>query len=302
MLRTAVSGPYSPFAAFMLPGTIAGVELTDGKLREIAQLLVQVPGVIGVTLGGSRARGDHTPSSDVDLGLYYRIPLDLRRLGQLAQQLAGPQARVTELGEWGPWVDGGAWLTIAGVAVDWIYRDVDRVRASWKNAQKGCYSFHAQVGHPLGVPDFSYAGELALGVVLADPSDELGVLQQQMAYYPSQLRAVLTERPLWEAEFLVAIARKAVPRGDVTYIAGCLFRVMGLCAHALHGHAGRWLINEKGAVDSAGRLPHAPPNFAVRAHGAITQLGTDSAQLTAALDAADELITDTTTVCRRSIA
>ena len=30
------------------------------------------------------------------------------------------------LGEWGPWVDGGCWLSIAGTAVDWQYRDLDR--------------------------------------------------------------------------------------------------------------------------------------------------------------------------------
>jgi len=68
-------------------------------------------------------------------------------------------ARLTQPGEWGPWVDGGGWLRISDTPVDWIYRDVDRVHASWATAQEGRYTFHAQVGHPLGVPDFTYAGE-----------------------------------------------------------------------------------------------------------------------------------------------
>jgi hypothetical protein len=85
---------------------------------------------------------------------------------------------VTRPGEWGRWVDGGGWLHIDGTAVDWLYRDLDRVRKSWEDAQAGRYDFHFQIGHPFGVPDFMYAGEVALGVVLADPSGELGVCKQ----------------------------------------------------------------------------------------------------------------------------
>ncbi len=43
----------------------------------------------------------------------------------------------------------------------------------------------------------------------------------------------------------------AVSRADTTYVAGCLFRALELCAHAVHAHAGRWLVNEKGVVASA---------------------------------------------------
>lgn len=54
-------------------------------------------------LGGSRARGTHLDSSDVDLGLYYRPPLDVDALGTLARGLSGPDAAVTRPGGWGPW-------------------------------------------------------------------------------------------------------------------------------------------------------------------------------------------------------
>ncbi|MEU7894520.1 hypothetical protein AB0B45_16890 [Nonomuraea sp. NPDC049152] len=39
---------------------------------------------------------------------------------------------------------------------------------------------------------------------------------------------------------------------------------MGVACHALHGRAGRWLINEKGMVASAARLETAPDGFAER--------------------------------------
>jgi len=80
----------------------------DLPLNDLAARLGQVPGIMGAMLGGSRARGDHTASSDYDVGLYYRSPLDTGALSALARVVAGPDADVTEPGEWGPWVDGGA--------------------------------------------------------------------------------------------------------------------------------------------------------------------------------------------------
>lgn len=273
-----------------------GGMLDDARLRELAQRLVAVPGVVGVALGGSRARGDHGPDSDVDLGLYYRPPLDVAGLRVLARQVTGEDVDVTEPGAWGPWVDGGAWLSIEGTAVDWIYRDLDRVQASCDDARAGRFEFHFQVGHPLGVPDFAYAGELALGVVLADPSAQLAALQREVAVYPPALRAAVVDR-LGEAGFSLDSACKAVSRADTTYVAGCLFRVMELCAHAVHAHSGRWLVNEKGAVASAGRLAAAPEDFTRRAQEAMARLGDDPAQLQAAITAASALLDEVRTAC-----
>ncbi|MFD2351731.1 nucleotidyltransferase domain-containing protein [Nonomuraea ferruginea] len=51
----------------------------------------------GVLLGGSRARGEHRPESDWDLGVYYRAPLDVEGL----RKLAGPGVEVAGPGGWG---------------------------------------------------------------------------------------------------------------------------------------------------------------------------------------------------------
>jgi hypothetical protein len=273
-----------------------GVGLSDERLGELAARLAEVPGVTAVLLGGSRARGTHAPDSDTDLGVYYHRPLDVAGLGELARTVGGPAAQVTPVGEWGPWVDGGGWLTVDGAAVDWIYRDVDRVARAWADAEQGRYAFHAQAGHPLGVPDFAYAGEVALGVILADPAGELAALRARMRGYPPALSEALVAG-LWEADFLVGVARKAVPRGDAAYLAGCLFRLAGVCAHALHGAAGRWLINEKGAIASAAALPGAPPRFRQRMEAVFTAVDGDPVHLTAALDAAADLVLETADAC-----
>lgn len=271
--------------------------ISDENLRRLAERITEVRGVVGVVLGGSRARGEHHLDSDVDLGLYYRPPLDIAGLRSLAYEVAGPAAQLTEPGGWGPWVDGGGWLSTEGMAVDWLYRDLDRVRRSWADAQEGRYAFHAQVGHPLGVPDFAYAGEVALGIVLADPSGELAQLQEATRSYPPRLGAALVAG-LAEADFLLGGAAKAVGRADTAWLAGCLFRVVLLCAHALHGRAGRWLINEKGAIASTGRLPGTPRDFVQRAHGVLAHLGTSAAELGASVAATRLLLDDTVQGCR----
>jgi hypothetical protein len=275
---------------------MSGVALSDERLGELAARLTEVPGVTAVLLGGSRARGTHTPESDTDLGVYYHRPLDVAVLGELARTFGGPAARVTPVGGWGPWVDGGGWLTVDGAAVDWIYRDLDRVTGAWADAEQGRYEFHGQAGHPLGVPDFAYAGEVALGVVLADPDGELTALRSRMSSYPPALREALVAG-LWEADFLVGLGRKAVTRGDAAYVAGCLFRLVGVCTHALHGAAGRWLVNEKGAVAATAALPGAPPRFREQVDAVFTAVDGDPVHLTAALDAAADLVLETADAC-----
>jgi hypothetical protein len=269
----------------------------DDELGDLARRLTAIEGVAGVLLGGSRARGTHTPDSDVDLGLYYRPPLDIAGLAALARAVAGPQAAVTRPGEWGPWVDGGAWLHIGGTPVDWIYRNLGHVHTSWQSARGGHFALHAQVGHPLGWPEFGYAGEIALGVVLADPSGELTALHEAAGPYPPALATTVVTRALWEASFCLQIADKAVRRDDTVYVAGCVFRAVGLCTHAIHARAGRWLINEKGAVAAAGRLPTAPEGFTHRAAALLGDLGTTAPQLSAALDRARDLVAETSACC-----
>lgn len=114
-------------------------------------------------LGGSRARGTHT--SDYDLGLYYRGELDVQGL-RAALASGGARGEVNQPCDWGPWINGGGWLTCEGRAVDIIYRDQDKVQRIVHDCLQGRIELVMQPGHPFGFHTPIYAGELACGQVL----------------------------------------------------------------------------------------------------------------------------------------
>ena len=156
--------------------------------------------------------------------------------------------------------------------MDWIYRDLDRVHRVWADCRAGRYTVEVQAGHPLGFYSPAYAGEVALGRVLGDPTGELTALRAETVHYPPALGAALVAGG-WETGLLLDGAAKGAAGGDAGYVAGCLFRVVGVLAQALHGRAGRWLVNEKGMLASAGRLPGTPPDLTARAQALLGALG-----------------------------
>lgn len=257
-------------------------------IKEMAGRLAEVPGVRGVMLGGSRARGEHRPESDWDLGVYYRGPLDLAALGALA----GPDVEVAGPGGWGPWVNGGAWLRVDGVAVDWILRDLDRVEGVWEDCREGRYEVGVQPGHPLGFWSPCYPGEVALGQVLADPTGELAALRTAVSAYPEPLRDALLAGA-WEAEFLAAGAAKGAARADALYVSLCLSKAFGILVQALYASDRRWCLNEKGALAAAELLPSAPPAFGKRVRTLLGAQGTTPESLTATVTEARALIEET---------
>ncbi|MER7728664.1 nucleotidyltransferase domain-containing protein [Streptomyces sp. NPDC096323] len=248
----------------------------------MADRLADVPGIRAVLLGGSRARGAHRPDSDWDLGLYYRGAPDLAALAALASDFQGSPVGVAGPGGWGPWVNGGAWLRVDGVPVDWILRDLDRVEAVWSASREGRFEVGTQPGHPLGFWSPAYPGEVALGHVLTDPHGELTALQRETADYPEPLRAALAEAA-WEAEFSVGAARKSAPAGDRLHVSLCLSRAFGILAQSLHAHHRTWCLNEKGALAAAAALPDTPADFAERVDEALRGLDPAAVETAAAL-------------------
>ncbi|HEY6740010.1 MAG TPA: hypothetical protein VI076_14295, partial [Actinopolymorphaceae bacterium] len=85
-------------------------------------------------------------------------------------------------------MNGGAWLDLGDQRVAWILRDLDRVREETERARRGEFTLGHQAGHPFGFPSLTCPGEVALGIVAADPAGELRALRAELGEYPEALR------------------------------------------------------------------------------------------------------------------
>jgi len=238
----------------------------DDIPARVAARLAHVAGVRAIALGGSRARGWHNPHSDFDIGLYYAGSLDIAALNEAATALDDTHRAdlATGLGGWGAWVDGGAWLRIEGVAVDLIYRDLERVDRVIAEVGRGEFQIAYHAGHPHSFVSSFYAAEIAVGVALHDPEGLIAARQARLAPYPEALRRSAVRRFLGEAEFSLGLLEKAAHAGDPAYAAGVAFRIAACLAHALFALNRQWLMNEKGAVRRAESFPLHPQDFASR--------------------------------------
>lgn len=245
---------------------------------ELVARLAAVPGVLGVALGGSYATGTATPSSDLDLSLAYSGAatfggspgFDLAALRTVCLDLddAG-LAEPSAVGGWGPWVDGGAWLTVQGRRVDFIYRDLLRVEKSVQDAQNGVTTLHTQPGHPHGIHAHHYAAELASCVVPHDPSGSLSALKERVREYPPALARALQSHYGWQKGFWLDCADKGLKRGDLHYVQGCLYQSVMSLVQEICAVSQVWLLNEKGALLRAAGQEAAPPDLVERVNQII---------------------------------
>ena len=109
-------------------------------LDKIVAVLSTVPGIHAIVLGGSRAGGTHSPSSDIDIGIYYDDPaLDIDALNKATQEVDDEHRKnlIASPGGWGKWVNGGGWLIVDGYSVDFILRDIARVEKRYRGRPKG---------------------------------------------------------------------------------------------------------------------------------------------------------------------
>lgn len=234
-----------------------------------------VPGIRAIVLGGSRARGEAGPDSDYDIGLYYEpdSPIDIGRLAKAAVTLPGAASSlVTAIGEWGPWINGGAWLTVDRRRVDLLYRDLGKVRSVIEACRAGRIERAYQPGHPHAFVSPIYMGEVALCRILWDPDGMLVPLKRRCDPYPPELSEALIRTFFWEARFALENAQHGRAKDDPTYVAGCAFRAAACLAQTLYALNRVYLLNEKGAVAGVERLARKPANFAVRVQQGLPAL------------------------------
>lgn len=252
----------------------------NALLNNIKTTLIAIPGVRAIVLGGSRARGTHSPDSDVDIGVYYDAEaLDLCALRAAAQSVddAHRDDLIAPPGQWGHWVNGGGWLTVDGCAVDFLLRDAQRVAAVIDECCRGIVAPHYQVGHPHAYISAMYMGELAVCKMLDDRDGFITGLKQIAEVYPPKLKEALIGAFGFEASFSLELAEKNVARGDTYYVAAHILRAVSSLNQVLFAVNEQYCLNEKRAVAMIDGFPIHPANYADRVRRVVSALGGDDA-------------------------
>lgn len=280
------------------------MELSDAQralVDSLARRLGEIPGVAAVVLGGSFARGAAGPGSDVDLGLLYSeaAPFAIDRIRALAREVDdGGDPVVTGFYAWGPWVNGGAWLTVRGQRVDFLYRSVEHLERVIADAMAGRFELHYGQQPPFGFLSATYLGELAICVPLVDRDGRVAELKRHVAVYPEALRRALVQTQLWGAEFaLESFAPKFAARGDALGTAGCLARAAHQLVLVLFALNRRYLLSDKTALAEIAGMPLAPKEFAARVHDSLARVGSAPEEQTASVAAMAALVAETVALC-----
>lgn len=243
-------------------------------ISDLADLLAAMPGVVAVTLGGSRATGTATPSSDWDLGVYYRGALDTRALEALGE--------VHRPGAWGRIMNGGAWLTLDGARVDVLLRDLDVVETWSARAREGVYEVDALLGYVAGVPTYSLLAERAIGLPLRGELPPAGD-------FPPRLAEAAVPRWRFHVDFTLMHARMRAEKGDVVGAVGQVAKAITEQAHAVLCERRTWVLNEKRIVEAAGlqaahawmyAVPPAAPELVAWVEGVNAELRDRAVQAT----------------------
>ena len=266
-------------------------------VSHLANRLGEIEGVRAVVLGGSHARGCAQPGSDIDLGIFYSesAPFPVQRIRELAEEVNdAPAPVVTDFYQWGPWVNGGAWLTIDGQRVDFIYRNLEHVERVIADAEAGRYELHYLQQPPFGFFSGTYLGEVAICIPLLDPESRLAPLKERVAAYPEALRQSVIRDFLFMAEFnLTAFAAKFAARADAYGAAACLTRAVNELVLALFAINRTYPVNDKTALAEASRFERVPQAFASRVQRTLAAPGASAAELAAAVDAITQLARET---------
>ncbi len=264
-------------------------------LQEIVDALIEVDGLQAIVLGGSWASGTQRPDSDIDLGLYYSAgsPLDIDHVRKIANKLNDfPDPEVTELGGWGTWVNGGAWLSIKGQRVDFLYRNIDFVSTIIDECNRGETRFDYLQQPPYGFDSYFYCAESQICKILYDPQRVILDLKSKISDYSELLKSNIINTFLWQAEFSLEVAKKTANTGNVYFVAGCLTRIASSLVQVLYALNETYFISDKRLKKDVEQFSHKPQDFVMRLERILGDSGRDNTKLTETLLNTQFLLTE----------
>lgn len=256
---------------------------TENILKQIINAFHGIDGIDAIVLGGSHATGTANKDSDIDIGIYYdEMTFDLSYFRQKVVSLDDEHRNniVTNPGEWGPWINGGGWLQVDGIAVDILFRDTRKVITVIDDCINGKISIDYQCGHPFGFVNSIYMGEVAYCKILSNNNEFISEQKKRLIEFPITYQKSTIEKFLWECEFSLQCGKKATLKGDLLYAAGSLFRCAVSLLQVLYAINGMYMLNEKGSLGRLLRENDAfiPKDFANDVEAALSGLNKNTIQ------------------------
>jgi hypothetical protein len=126
---------------------------------------------------------------------------------------------------------------------------------------------------------------------LHDPDGALAALKAAAVPYPPRLRRQLVDEFLFEAAFALDTSRTSAGRGDVLHVAGNLFRAAAALVQVLFALNERYVMNEKGALETIAGLSRRPLDFAEVTAAVLARPGESADALLASIDRMAALVT-----------
>jgi predicted nucleotidyltransferase len=243
------------------------LKLSTEKLQlldAISNDLKIINGVKAIVIGGSHATGLADESSDLDIGIYYfeRNPFDIEKIKKIAESYSNlEKPTITDFYEWGPWVNGGAWLKTNLGKVDFLYKNIDQIEKTINEANKGIWENSFEQQPPYGFSSIILLAETQICISLYDPEDIIKKLKKNVITYPVRLKESVIQKSLWSAEFTIWQAEKFASKSDLYNTIGCLTRAVNSIVSALFALNEIYPLGDKRAIRVLEKASEKPLNL-----------------------------------------
>jgi len=243
------------------------ISLTDRKrhfIERFVEDLSTIKHIEAIALGGSHATGRANENSDIDIAIYYneKQPFSIQDIREFVKKYTMDDTPVVVgFYEWGPWVNGGAWMHTEVGKVDILYRNINQIENTIDEAQVGKWENHYEQQPPYGFTSMIYLAECIACVPLYDAKGIINRLKRLSTKYPQALKESVINTALWSAEFTLAHLDGFASSKDIYNLSGSFARILKSLVETLFALNEIYPISDKYAIQLLSKAKITPQNL-----------------------------------------